>query len=149
VNSKLFKEIQKEHGQVAEWIVAGPSMGAKRAVELAGELNFLKVVLWGFGGYNFFPALKRLATSAHCLILNGSKDGLVERMVGGVEDFEASLPFNVHHTLIQGGSHQHFGTYKPQIKKFLMPGTDIADIPRHEQHAQVSSLTAEFVWRDF
>jgi pimeloyl-ACP methyl ester carboxylesterase len=144
----IQRKIQKEHDQVTEWIIAGHSMGAKRALELAAELNFLKVVLWGFGGYFFLPALERLATSAHCLILNGSKDGLVERM-GGVEEFEASLPFNVHHTLIQGGSHQNFGTYKPQFNKFSTRGTDIADIPRHEQHAQVSSLTTAFVWRDF
>lgn len=150
----IQRKVQKEHRRVTEWTIAGHSFGAKRAVELAEELNFSKVVLWGFGigGLYSLPLLKKLPESTHCLILNGSKDGfIIDQMlrVGGrIEDCEASLPSNVRHTLIQGGSHQYFATYKP-LDKHLMEYPDIADIPRHEQHAQTSSLTAEFIWQDF
>jgi pimeloyl-ACP methyl ester carboxylesterase len=153
----IQRKVQKEHGRrVTEWTIAGHSLGAKRAVELAEELNFPKVVLWGFGGFHSLSLLQKLPESVHCLIINGSKDGLVIEPIlrgRGMEEFEASLPSNVRHTMIQGGSHQYFGTYKPQVKPAMLKNTststDFADISRHEQHAQVSSLTAEFVWQDF
>jgi hypothetical protein len=57
------------------------------------------------------------------------------------------LPNGAQQAIIEGGSHQYFGSYTPDF--FFGPAdADAADISRQEHHRQLADLTAKFVLKD-
>ena len=109
---------------VTDWSVAGHSLGARTAMKVAGETSpgTSKLVLWGQGGGPSFdlPIDLSSLSSTSCIVLNGSEDGLINRLSETYrKDFNASLPPDTLHKTIQGGNHNGFGHYeKPGNEKF-------------------------------
>lgn len=151
-----------------DWSLMGHSMGAFGAMELfqtflnnswtstrvisqdnnsTGFSSTVKVgkklVLWGVAAYVDYATDISKQNDAELLILQGTKDTLVDMKKTRQGELEAFFPPNTTTVVIRGGTHEGFASYEPSFKmdgfKMKRPSS------LSQQHKRVCEETAKFL----
>jgi len=157
--------------KTTEWTLLGHSMGSFAAMELfqtffndswnstqtitkannknnnTGISSTVKVgkklVLWGVAAYVDYATDISDLNDAELLILQGTKDTLVDMKKSRQGELEAFFPLNTTTAFIRGGTHEGFGSYEPSFKMdgFRMKRPSSLS----HQHKRVCEETAKFL----
>jgi hypothetical protein len=154
---RIRKQVENSSHTILDWTICGHSLGARRAVELGVELGFSNIIMWAFPYYTL-PVFLNLEKKQKLYLVQGGNDpGVSQQLVAensttrrhldSFRDFTSNLPNGAQQAIIEGGSHQYFGSYTPGF--FWGPAdADAADVSRQEHHRQLADLTAKFVLKD-
>lgn len=126
--------LQREHPEVADWYLAGHSLGGAMAASYAAahDGDFSGLILLAA-----YSTASLTETSLRVLSVYGTEDGVLDRDAYG-ENWE-KLPADAVEVAIEGGNHAQFGSYGAQ------DGDGDPSISGAEQLRQTVEAIAAFV----
>jgi pimeloyl-ACP methyl ester carboxylesterase len=138
--------VSTKYPQISTWLLAGHSMGAFGATQVAQELGINTVVMWAAAP--FVAALADLSqTTTRVAVIQGSNDALLpfvlEKLqppgIDLVKEFWAKLPPHAQEFVIEQGTHAGFADYQ---SKSLLEDDD--GLSREAQQQQAVRLTHQY-----
>jgi hypothetical protein len=119
---------------VAQWVVAGHSLGGTAAARFASQHpdDVAGLVLWAS-----YPAGSLADDDLAVLSVSGTEDGLTTP--ADVEDSRADLPPDTEFVAVEGAVHAQFGDYGPQS------GDGTPTVSRAEAQRQITAATLAFL----
>jgi pimeloyl-ACP methyl ester carboxylesterase len=138
---RIMKQVDQRHlAYPADWSLGGHSLGSFAAMRLALSLQPSGLVMWGSA---FFPmSMTNISanTNTRALVIQGSNDKMCIMHETELEIFMTNLPPSSTIHIIEGASHNQFGSYsgKPHFD-------GVPRISKQEQHRQTCEVTANFL----
>lgn len=138
---RIMKQVDKRHlAYPADWSLGGHSLGSFAAMRLALSLQPSGLVMWGSADFPMSRTNISANTGTRALVIQGSNDKMCLMPEEGLEIFKASLPPSSTFHIIEGASHNQFGSYSGN------PSFDgVPSISKQEQHKQACEVTANFL----
>lgn len=127
-------ELRQTHPEIADWYIAGHSLGGAMAASCAADHaeDFAGLIL--LAAYSTKPLAE---TPLRVLSVRASEDGVLDREA--YEENRAKLPADTVEIMIEGGSHAQFGSYGAQR------GDGMPTISGEEQIRQTADAVTAFI----
>ncbi|QIK63743.1 alpha/beta hydrolase [Leucobacter viscericola] len=130
-----FDSAKASNPEVAQWVVAGHSLGGTVAAIEATEKNAPVAGLLFYASYPANDISETLTVPVESI--SGSLDGLATP--AKIKASRSNLPADATFTVIKGGTHAQFGSYGPQS------GDNTPTISNEAARKQISEASVSFV----